>query len=198
MIDWAVFDKALFRCLAEIQLVVAQHWARYRLENLLPEAKDPRIGFYGIASTAFASSSEIGLARVLEKTKDQRVLGFWWLHDFAKEEIPLYDPSDSQIAFLIQFSKRLRRLRIATLAHIGIEVISNPRKLKRVVRITDHEFNRAATLTRDFLWDIYDFRHSNPTWTMDNREMVRLDYDGSDIASILGSSIKETETSLRF
>ena len=106
MVDWTVFDKALFRCLAEVQMVVAQHWARYRFGTSAARInRTQRLDFMESWQHPSRPLLRRGLLLSLTKQKARSSSGFWRLHDLGKKEIPIYEPPDDQIAFLKRFSK---------------------------------------------------------------------------------------------
>lgn len=184
MVDWKRFDKALFRCLNEAEIVRAQRTAHIELRRVLPESGSIYLGFPGIVNAAFNFATQGGLALILEKHKTKGRSGFWWLHDTALNEVSGYEPELADVAFLEEISSDIKILRDKILFHIAEEALQNPKEIRADTGVTYTKIDKAISLTLAILRELLSFRRSSTTWTQGTRSVSTLDYDGSDIKHI--------------
>ena len=184
MADWDRFDKALFRCLNETEIVKAQRTAHIVLRQVLPESAKIDSGFPGLVNAALNFATQGALSLILEKHKTKGRSGFWWLHYTALTEVSGYKPEPTDIAFLKCFSSRIKILRDKTLFHITEDSLQNPSKLRAERGPTYANLDKAISLTLPILRDMLSLRRSSTTWTKGTDDVSTLDYDESDIKQI--------------
>jgi hypothetical protein len=186
-VDWERFDRALFRCMNDIEIVKAQRTAHVELRRVVQHPGSVYSGFPGLANAAFNTSTQGGLALILETHKSKGRSGFWWLHDCALKHVQGYAPGADDVAFLADVSSEFKVLRDKTLFHISAEAVQNPGRLRQESGLTYTRMDKAISLVQGMLGQLYELRLRSNTWTQGMRRVTHLDYDGSDVAVIFRS-----------
>ncbi|MDP6427796.1 MAG: hypothetical protein QGH73_01310 [Rhodospirillales bacterium] len=182
--DWDRFDKALFRCLNDIEIVKAQRTAHQVLRKTVSNSRDVRSGFPGLVNAAFSFSTQGVLALILEKQTTKGRSGFWWVHREALNHVSGYSPEQEDIDFLNEFSSAIKVLRDKSLFHISEITLHDPKTFRQNTGLTYRKMDKAISVSLATMREILKLRRGSTTWSSGTLDVATLHYDGSDIPSI--------------
>lgn len=167
----ARFERTLKRLLPEMYNLLSSQAA---LEALLGTAAGP------IVSTAFSALQSDRLLRLMRIFEDSRhTATFWYL---LRCEPHVFDDDRLDIAFLRQFSKKLKMIRDKTFVHIDKDAVFDPQAIYQAAGLTGDEIVRALEMVWRALNRVYSQR-SGKTHPMGDeslagfREMFRRDWE---------------------